>query len=161
MAKKGKRGGKSAKGGGGGGMEFNAGAVQELRRMGGGPKFMHHQHVIYSCDLVDTQQKMACRATIDRIWQNGGAWEYDILFTDPDGEDGRDRVPEDELRVDPAAPRAGNHAAATHVPFAGDGAKLAEGQRTSRQRAGDRERWLDKQHGHIVSIRDLGGAGED
>jgi hypothetical protein len=34
MAKKGKRGGKSTKGGGGGALKFNAGAVQELRRMG-------------------------------------------------------------------------------------------------------------------------------
>ena len=83
MAKKGKRGSKSAKGGGGRGMEFDAGAVQALRRGGAGPEFVHHQHVLYSCDLVDTQQKMACPATIAKIYQRDGAWEYDISFTDP------------------------------------------------------------------------------
>ena len=47
---------------------------------------------------------MACPATIDKIYQRDGAWEYDISFTEPsDGERGRDVVPEDELRVDPAA----------------------------------------------------------
>ena len=57
---------------------------------------MYHQHVIYSCDLDDTRQQMACRATISKIWQNGGAWEYDILFAEPsDGDDGRFGVPED------------------------------------------------------------------
>ena len=78
MAKKSRRGDKKT--GGDRGMPFDAGAVQALRRAGGGPKFMYHQHVIYSCDLVDTQQTMACRATISKIWQRDGAWEYDILF---------------------------------------------------------------------------------
>ena len=58
-------------------MEFDAGAVQALRRGGGGPKFidiMYHQHVIYSCDLVNTQQRMACPATIAKIYQRDGAW---------------------------------------------------------------------------------------
>ena len=133
-------------------MEFDAGAVQALRRGGAGPEFVHHQHVLYSCDLVDTQQKMACPATIDEIYQQDGAWEYDISFTDPsDGDSGRFGVPEDKLRVDPAAPRAVNQrpAAATHVPFAGDGAKLAEGQQTARQRDMDRKKKLDAQEKRV------------
>ena len=134
-------------------MEFDAGAVQALRRGGAGPEFVHHQHVLYSCDLVDTQQKMACPATIDEIYQQDGAWEYDISFTDPsDGDSGRFGVPEDKLRVDPAAPRAVNQrpAAATHVPFAGDGEKLAEGQRTDRQHDIGRGKWLDVQQERVT-----------
>jgi len=41
----------------------------------------HHQRVIYGCDLDDTRQQMACRATISKIYQRDGAWEYDILGT--------------------------------------------------------------------------------
>ena len=72
---------------------------------------------------------MVCQATINRIWQKGGEWIYDILFTDSsDGHYGQDNVPEDELRVDPAARGAVNQnpPAATHVPFAGVGAKLSQ-----------------------------------
>eukprot|EP01044_Picomonas_judraskeda_P019457 COSAG03_NODE_4107_length_1682_cov_3.004422_1_plen_159_part_10 len=39
MAKKGRRGGKETEGGGDRGKPFDAGAVQTLRRAGGGPKF--------------------------------------------------------------------------------------------------------------------------
>ena len=105
MAKKSRRGGKQTGDGGDRGMEFDAGAVRQLR--GAGPKFRHDQHVIYSCDLVDTTQRMVCQATINRIWQKGGEWIYDILFTDSsDGHYGQDNVPEDELRVASARPRA-------------------------------------------------------
>ena len=112
---------------------------------------MYHQHVIYSCDLVDTQQTMACRATISKIWQRDGALEYDILFAEPsDGDDGRFGVPEDKLDADPAARGAVNQPpAATHVPFAGDGERIAVDAPTSRQHKMGMERWLQAQEKRV------------
>ena len=74
-----------------------------------------------------------------------------ILFAEPsDGDDGRFGVPEDKLDADPAARGAVNQPpAATYVPFAGDGERIAVDAPTSRQHKVGMERWLQTQEKRV------------